>query len=67
MNFDSHLYLEVTPVLAGLVDLAPVQEMVVVHHPTGEIRLKKSLRFFAFFFFADFLLMYLILNTKYVK
>ena len=34
--------MELRPLLVGLDDVAPVEEVVVVDHATAEVRLKKS-------------------------
>ena len=41
---DAHLYVKVHPLLVGLDDVAPVEEVVVVHHAPREVRLAQHLR-----------------------
>ena len=38
----AYLDMELRPLLVGLDDVAPVEEVVVVDHATAEVRLKKS-------------------------
>ena len=38
-----HLYVKVHPLLVRLDDVAPVEEVVIVHHPAGEVGLAQHL------------------------